>query len=230
MVIAEEATVVAKNNEPRRVDLRKRHDKKIVGMKDAAVHVKRPFDTAMALEEEERAVKSKRNHPVWLMTVGLVAAIKVFAYFLLTVETLVVLALTIGLTLYWYFFQKDDPEWGARYMDWFLVGFAIVGPMSASLTISFNRRESALLRLSQFRSYANHIYLAHALWDWNEGTGRASSTVDWIEHTDKVMAQLIGIGDELSRFLRLPTSTRSRHRMTKAGRNEASRIMTVCGK
>ena len=206
--------------------VRKRRDKKIVGLKDAAVE--NAFESAVALEEEERRIKNSGfQNPFWLMMMGLYAALQVFIFFLLTLEAIIVLALTIGLTLFWYFEYRSDPTWGARYMDWFIVGFAIVGPMSASLTMSFNRREGALLRLSQFRSYANHIYLAHALWDWDEGHGRAASGVDWVVHTDKVMAQLIGMGDELSRFLRLPTATRSRHRMTKSGRDQAAKIMRV---
>jgi len=113
-------------------------------------------------------------------------------------------------------------------MDWFIVGFAVVGPMSASLTMSFNRREAALMSFSQIRSYAYHIYLGHALWDWDDGRGRAScKDMDWVHHTDAAMAQLIGIGDELSRFLTLPSATRSRHRMTGAGREEAIRTMRV---
>jgi len=42
-----------------------------------------------------------------------------------------------------------------------------------------------------------------------------------------VLAQLIGIGDELSRFLTLPTPSRTRHRMTHRGRKEAARTMEV---
>jgi hypothetical protein len=54
-----------------------------------------------------------------------------------------------------------------------------------------------------------------------------ATRVDWVEHCDAVLAQLIGIGDELSRFLTLPTASRSRHRMTRAGRKEAARTMEV---
>lgn len=113
-------------------------------------------------------------------------------------------------------------------MDWFIVGFAVVGPMSASLTMTFNRREAALQRLSQVRSFAYHIYIGHALWDWDDGRGRENcKDVDWLDHTDSVMAQLIGIADELSRFLTLPSATRSRHRMTVSGRKDAAEIMNV---
>lgn len=100
--------------------------------------------------------------------------------------------------------------------------------MTSSLAMAFRRRESALLEISKVRSFSFQIYLAHALWDWPEDNGRAGcANIDWVEHCDKVMAQLIGIADELCRFLSLPTSSRSRHRMTKSGRREAARTVKV---
>jgi hypothetical protein len=112
-------------------------------------------------------------------------------------------------------------------MDWALLGFALVGPMSASIQMSFNRREAALMRLGQFRSFAYQIYMGHAVWDWDTNGGRDACDINWLDHSDAVMAQLIGIGDELARFLLLPTANRSRHRLTRCGRREAARTMEV---
>ncbi len=52
----------------------------------------------------------------------------------------------------------------------------------------------------------------------------------WLKHTDEVLEQLVGIGDELSRFLTLPTSSRSYHRMLKSGRRKAADIVEVAYK
>ena len=94
--------------------------------------------------------------------------------------------------------------------------------------MAFTRREESLVMIADMRSSAHHLYIAHALWDWKEGGGRAGCTdFDFLEHCDAVLAQLVGIGDELSRFLTLPTTSRSRHRMTKAGRKEAARTVEV---
>jgi hypothetical protein len=94
--------------------------------------------------------------------------------------------------------------------------------------MAFTRREGALVMIAEMRSSAHHIYLAHCLWDWSENGGRAGcQTLDFQEHCDAVMAQLVGIGDELSRFLTLPTTSRSRHRMTRQGRREAARTIEV---
>jgi len=73
------------------------------------------------------------------------------------------------------------------------------------------------------------IYLCHAIWDWNSGKGRseAMDAEKWLQHTDEILEQLVGIGDELCRFLTLPTSSRSYHRMLKSGRKKAAGIVEV---
>jgi hypothetical protein len=100
--------------------------------------------------------------------------------------------------------------------------------IATAIGMAFTRREEALVMIADLRSSAHHLYIAHALWDWNEDGGRAGcKDFDFLEHCDAVLAQLVGIGDELSRFLTLPTTSRSRHRMTKAGRKEAARTVEV---
>lgn len=99
--------------------------------------------------------------------------------------------------------------------------------------MAFQRRERALIAIADYRSFSYHLYMAHCLWDWPEGKemGREKAVkdhrVDWLEHCDAVLVQLVGISDELSRFLTLPTTSRSRHRMTRKGRQEAARTMEV---
>lgn len=141
--------------------------------------------------------------------------------------------LTAGLTIYWYTAYDENSDWNGGGMDFVLLAFALTAPISAAMTMAFNRRERALITIADFRSWSYHLYLAHSLWDWSEKGGRAGATnvdgtpVDWVAHCDAVMAQLVGVGDELSRFLSLPTTSRSRHRMTKQGRREAARTVEV---
>ena len=119
--------------------------------------------------------------------------------------------------------------WEGSGMDWIVLGFAVVTPLTVTITLAFQRRERALFEISRVRSFCFQIYLGHAIWDWNSGNGRnAEMTRDeWIEHTDLVLEHLVGIGDELSRFLTLPTSSRSYHRMLKSGRSKAANIVEV---
>jgi multidrug transporter EmrE-like cation transporter len=113
-------------------------------------------------------------------------------------------------------------------MDFVLLAFAVTMPLSTSFGMAFARRERALFSMADFRSCSHHVFLAHCLWDWNDGKeGRVGADADWIEHCDAVLAQLVGIGDELSRFLTLPTTSRGRHRMTRAGRREAAATIEV---
>ena len=61
---------------------------------------------------------------------------------------------------------------------------------------------------------------------WN-GEDDQVSKDELLKHTDEVLEQLVGIGDELSRFLTLPTSSRSHLKMMKSGRVKAATIVEV---
>jgi hypothetical protein len=122
----------------------------------------------------------------------------------------------------------NDADWDGNSINFILVAFTLTAPMTAALTMAFTRREQALNMIADFRSFSYHLYLAHALWDWDDTIGgRSGAKMDLVEHCDAVLAQLIGIGDELSRFLSLPNTSRSRHRHTKHGRREAARTIEV---
>jgi hypothetical protein len=130
--------------------------------------------------------------------------------------------------MYWYNHHVNDDDWDGNSINFILVAFTLTAPMTAALTMAFTRREQALNMIADFRSFSYHLYLAHALWDWDDATGgRCGTKTDLVEHCDAVLAQLIGIGDELSRFLSLPNMSRSRHRHTKKGRREAARTIEV---
>jgi hypothetical protein len=177
-------------------------------------------------EAEAHAYKKQERNPFILFVSGNVAAIKVFFYYLITLDTILACSLCVGLTCYWFYANESNEKWNGGGMDWIILGFAVVTPMASSLSMAFTRREQALYEINRVRSLSFQIYTAHALWDWDP-PGRAAANVDWLAHCDKVLAQLIGIGDELCRFLSLPTSSRSRHRMTGRGQKEAARIVKV---
>ena len=99
-------------------------------------------------------------------------------------------------------------------MDWVLLGFAVVTPLSLTVGMAFRRRERALIEIAKFRSFAFQLFLAHCIWDWDVAPnekGRAGTNFDWVGHADDVLTELIAIGDELCRFLTLPTTSRSRY-------------------
>jgi hypothetical protein len=118
-----------------------------------------------------------------------------------------------------------------------LVTFAVASPITLAIRVAFDRREKALERIANIRAYFQHIYLIHAVWDWDgdddehcyhdkiKSSGRARCTIDFVKHTDMVLEELIAMGDELARFLSLPNTSRGWNRTTTAGRAEAARTV-----
>lgn len=182
-------------------------------------------------EMEDQARQKATDNPLKLLFLGNWAALKITFIYFVTLETLVACGLTVGLTLYWYLYaiSPDGIGYDASKFNFVLLTFAVTSPIVAALGMAFTRRERALMTIADFRSFSHHLYLAHSLWDWTDKGGRAGAAenmgVNWVEHCDAVMAQLVGIGDELSRFLTLPSASRSRHKFTRQGRKEASLIM-----
>jgi len=130
--------------------------------------------------------------------------------------------------------QKDDDTFDASTMDWVLLSFAVITPMSASVSMAFSRREKALALLAVIRATMVEIYCSHACWDWKkvgkENTGRAASTVDWLDHADSAMVEILGICHILSRLLQLPTATLARHRATSSLQREADDTLFLASK
>ena len=133
----------------------------------------------MEYESRKRAI----TNPWKLVYFGNLAALKVMLYYLITIETIVVSAITAGLTCFWYFNFTGNEGWSGMGMDFILLAFAVISPITAALGMAFNRRERALISIADFRSFSYHLYLAHCSWDWQENGGRAlSKDIDWLEH------------------------------------------------
>jgi hypothetical protein len=174
-------------------------------------------------EIEDEARDGAMANPYKILYFSNLAAFKVMGVYLITLETIISTIFTVGLTLYWYFAYEGDVTWTGTGLNFILLAFTITSAVTTALGMAFTRRERALINIAEFRSFSHHLLLAHLLWDWKDNGGRAGANVDWVEHCDAVMAQLIAIGDELARFLTLPSTSRSRNRMTNSGRMEAQK-------
>jgi len=140
------------------------------------------------------------------------------------------------LTLFWHRKERDNYDNGnfkGSSINFVLVGFAVVSPITISIKLAFRRREQALYEIRRIRTCCFQIYHSQGIWDWKgrdsgtHGGGRDEADINWLHHTDQVLEQLIGIGDELCRFLTLPTSSGTYHRAMSCGRNEAAEIVEV---
>mmetsp|Transcript_2551 Transcript_2551/g.3969 ORF Transcript_2551/g.3969 Transcript_2551/m.3969 type:complete len:421 (+) Transcript_2551:246-1508(+) len=187
-----------------------------------------PSTEFMSLREDELYARRKAEaRQSVLFFVNLWSNLKTFWVYLVTVESAFGCLLAVALTTYVYFRTEEMNRWNGT-MDWVLLGFAVVTPMSVTIGLAFRRREDALVNVARFKALAFQIYLAHSSWDWGTSvSGRLDvrTEMEWLKHSDDVLALIMCQCDYLCRFLTLPCSSRSRHRVTHAGIMEASRTI-----
>lgn len=136
-------------------------------------------------------------------------------------ETIVGCFLTVGSTCLSYFFTIDDNDrsWDGGTLSWVLVSIVVIKPLMESIKFSFQRREDTLKTLTSFRSSAQQFYLAHATWDWPTNGRHYYDKIDisidpidneeinrdiWLNHSDKVLQELLWIGTNLTKALTTP--------------------------
>jgi hypothetical protein len=134
-----------------------------------------------------------------------------------------------------YSISKGDSSIDGGIMNWVLLSFAVITPLSASISMAFSRREGALIAIAEIKSTIFNLYSAHISWDWSckspKPTGRAaSSTIDWLQHGDEVLHSLFRLSILLTRILTLPTSGRARHYVFSYGKRQRGEIAIVMRK
>ena len=143
-------------------------------------------------------------------------------------EGVVSICISVALTVYLY--KTTDESFGGDTLDWVLLSFAVITPISATINMSFNRRERALVEIASFRASCVSLYEAHAMWGWtwknDNATGRPAQ-VNSLEHADQVMRALLNLSIYMARYLTLPNCTRARHKTTRHGRQEAKETFHV---
>lgn len=184
-------------------------------------------------EEEVRARKHAKHNAIYLLVLNTIAAMFVFALHLFSLESLLSIGLSVGFTMFIYYQTDDNGSFDGSVMNWVLLSFAVITPLAAAVTMAFNRREQALSNIANVRATSLQLYSAHAVWDWGwkpNGTGRELSAVDWRQHSDDFITQLLALCEELTRWLTLPNATRARHKVTRLGRKEALETRAVDSK
>ncbi|CAB9512076.1 protein Hydra magnipapillata [Seminavis robusta] len=189
-------------------------------------------------EDEEKKVRMEAAHNVaWLTAVNGYSALMVFIVHLISMESMLAILFSVGFTVFTYYRTDDNPSFDGSTLDWVLLSFAVITPLSASISMSFGRREAALKHIASIRATMIHLYAAHASWDWKkigkeDSTGRKASTTmtSWLDHADAALVEILGICHVLGRFLTLPNATRARHRITTQGRKEAHQTLALSSK
>jgi hypothetical protein len=180
-------------------------------------------------KEREKAVRQKTSHNMlYLFLINSYSAVFMFVLRLISLEGIFSIGLSVGLTVYVYNTTTGDVNFDGSIMNWVLLSFVVVTPMSATIAMAFRRRERALTQIARLRATFLELYAAHSVWDWRKtgkkNSGKAASSLNWLEHADNALAEFLGICDEMALFLSLPNVTRARHRVTRSGRKEAAEV------
>jgi hypothetical protein len=180
------------------------------------------------LEHDELQVRHDMKHNwLYLVTLDSYAAFFVFIRHLICIESLISIGLCVGLTIYIYGRVDNNNNFDGNTMNWVLLSFAVITPITSAIRMAFSRRELALTQMATLRATFVELYSAHAIWDWGKESGRKKSSVNWLDHSDEVIQQIICICKELTRILTLPSFTRARHKVTYFGKKEAHHSMDV---
>ena len=108
-------------------------------------------------------------------------------------------------------------------MNWVLLSFAVIIPLSSSIGMAFQRRDAGLNHMASIKATLVHIYSAHVCWDWGKvGKEGRDPDYDWLTHCDSLLEASVQLSHEICRLLTLPTASRARHRVTSWGRGEAA--------
>jgi hypothetical protein len=84
------------------------------------------------VEEREAFVRAQQvKNPFTLLFLGNLAALKVMAIFLVSLETIITCALTVGMTLYWYTYGQEHDDWQGGGMNYIILAFALTSPVSS---------------------------------------------------------------------------------------------------
>jgi len=186
-----------------------------------------------SLDHEAQVRQKLSNNLLYLVVVNGISSWLVFFIYLVSIESLISVALSVGFTVYAHNEVQDRLDFDGSIMSWTLLSFAIITPTSSAISMAFRRREESLVHLASLRATLVELYTAHSIWDWNlkpgdsVNTGRSKSDVDWREHSDSVLGEMFGICVDITRFLSLPDSDRGRHRFFPNGQRDATSIHEV---
>ena len=160
---------------------------------------------------------------ICLLFLNTYSSLGIFTLHLISYECIISILLSVGLTLYIHFSTIDsDSDFNGNTMNWVLLTFAVITPIGATIQMVFTRRENALLQISTLRSTMIQLYNSYTIWGWdyqpytssmesnsddlllqlrsyNDINGRTKSNIDWLEHSDLALREILYICDDLTR-------------------------------
>jgi len=151
----------------------------------------------------------------------LYSATCVFLMYLVTLESILVSALSAGVTYFYCRVEIGDHKFAGN-LSWTFISFAVVFPLTYSYGEAFKRREQALGHIAGLKTNLCWLYMAHR--DWFFGTDTSRGRLGLGEgHIDEVLRLMLAALVEMRKVLCLPT-TRTRHVITRKGTTFAQMV------
>ena len=169
-------------------------------------------------EVRPKTARLERKPGIWAAYgLDLLANVLVIINYILTPDTLLSTAIAVVSVILYDLYAVDL----SMNMNYSLITFGIIFPLTMSIQQAFTRRETALRSLVMFRSYAISVYSAHRCWDWpaNGATvgGREGLPDD---HCDNVRSLLTDIFKSVEAYCLLPRGGHARYYYTICGHHE----------
>lgn len=128
------------------------------------------------MDDKERMVRNMTKHNrFYLLFVNTYSSVAIFATHLISLECMLSMGLSIYFTIYTYnrlleTYNHDtviiSEYFDGNVMNWILLSFAVITPITSSVAMAFRRREQALQNMMMLRSCVTQIYVAHCTWDF----------------------------------------------------------------
>ena len=169
-------------------------------------------------EVRPKTARLERKPGIWAAYgLDLLSNVLVIINYILTPDTLLATAIAVVSVILYDSYRVDL----SMNMNYSLITFGIIFPLTMSIQQAFTRRETALRSLVMFRSYAISVYSAHRCWDWpaNGATvgGREGLPDD---HCDNVRSLLTDIFKSVEAYCLLPRGGHARYYYTICGHHE----------
>jgi hypothetical protein len=128
-------------------------------------------DSAELARDELTAREEALSNVLYLVLVNGYASVVVFAFYLISIESLISIELSVGMTIFTYLRVDEDSSFNGASMNWVLLSFAVITPISSVIGMTFTRREAALADIARLKSTFIEILIAHAIWDRGTSPG-----------------------------------------------------------
>merc|ERR1712107_106720 len=134
----------------------------------------------------------------------------------MNLETLLaVFSACISLVLY----DMFDMRYGG--VSWTFVSFALIFPISTSMSTTFERREEALQHLASVKALTTQLVIGLLRWDWDKREGRKKVSENFEPKCRLLVKEML---DSMDQYFTAKNVSRAKHLYT-AGGLEARKIV-----